>query len=810
MKIALNWLKEYINTSLEVDKIATILTDIGLEVEGVEKIQAIKGGLENVVIGQIITCDKHPDADRLNITSVNIGREDNLQIVCGAPNIAKGQKVVVAKVGATLYPKPDEQFKIKKSKIRGVESFGMICAEDELGIGASHDGIMVLNEDAVVGSDAAAYFDLQDDYLIEIGLTPNRADAMGHVGVARDLKAYLNVHENENLKLNFPIIDTFKVDNHDLPIRINVHDHDLCPRYLGLTINNVQVKTSPEWLQKRLRAIGLSPVNNVVDATNYVLHELGTPLHAFDASVVNGEINVRKAKDGETLLTLDDVERKLSSKNLVIANKDKALCLAGIMGGKHSGVSEKTSSIFLEAAYFNPVSIRKTAKEFGFNTDASFRFERGIDIDLIDFALKRAALLIKTIAGGTIAMEPNDIYPNKIAHFKINFRPQYCNAIIGVEIETSIQAKILEELDIIIEHKNKESWELAVPCYRVDVQREIDVIEEVLRIYGFNKVTLPEKLSSSLSFRSKIDAEKLQNKTADQLVALGFSEIMNNSLTNSNYIEKLGGEVLKKEQNINILNPLSNELNVMRQTLVFQAMETIAYNQNRQQANLKIFEFGKTYKKFNDNLVENKRLLIAITGNKAAENWSNANEITSFFTLKGIVDALYIKLGLANLTKEKNFSEELGAGIVLKTGQATSAELFIVSKQLTDYFGIKQDVFIANIDWDVIIQSSVMNKVKFSPLPKTQVVRRDFSLLLDNDVSYAQLKEIAFKTDRKLLKKINLFDVYEGKKMEKGKKSYAISFQFQDGEKTLKDEQVDTIMKKIRIQYEKELGASLR
>ncbi|MEO9257471.1 MAG: phenylalanine--tRNA ligase subunit beta, partial [Crocinitomicaceae bacterium] len=725
MKISLNWLKEYIKTELEAEKIASILTDTGLEVDNLEKLEAVKGGLQSVVIGKVLSCEPHPDADRLKITTVDVGESEMLQIVCGAANVAKEQKVIVAKIGATLHPVSGESFKIKQSKIRGVESCGMLCAEDELGLGNSHEGIIVLNEDAVIGSNAADYFDLQDDYLIEIGLTPNRADAMGHIGVARDLKAYLNVHNNEKLTLNLPSVKDFKTDNEKLTVAIKVEDKELCPRYAGVTIFGVQVKASPEWMQKRLRTIGIAPINNIVDVTNYVLHELGTPLHAFDAAVVGNEINVRRAKEGEILVTLDNVERKLSSANLVIANRDKAMCLAGVFGGKESGVSDKTTAIFLEAAYFNPISIRKTAKEFGLNTDASFRFERGIDVELVDFALKRAAMLIKEVAGGEISMPVNDFYPEKIKPFSVNFSPEKCNVLIGITIPETIQETILAELDIKVESKSKEGWKLSVPSYRVDVKREIDVIEEILRIYGFNKVTLPEKLSASLSYRDKLDSEEIQNKIADQLVALGFSEMLNNSLTNSNYVEKLGGTVLLPEQNVGILNPLSNELNVMRQSLLFQTLEVVAFNQNRQQLDLKLFEFGKIYKKESGKLIENKRLIIALTGRKEEENWSNSPQQASFYTLKGIVNALYTKLGLKASTKEKSIeSSILEDGIDLVTGKFKTATLGWISDKTKKELDIKQAVYIAEIDWDALLGSIIMNKVKFTEIPKTQIVRR--------------------------------------------------------------------------------------
>lgn len=811
MKISLNWLKDYIQIDLTPERIDQILTDTGLEVEGIEKIEAVKGGLQGVVIGEVLTCEQHPDADRLKVTTVNLGNGEPVQIVCGAPNVAAGQKVVVATEGCTLYPNPDEPFKIKKSKIRGVESNGMLCAEDELGMGESHAGIMVLDNGAVPGTPAAQFFSLGDDYLIEIGLTPNRADAMGHVGVARDLKAFLNVHENANLSISLPDVADFKTDNNDVPVEILVEDTERCPRYCGLTIDGIQVKPSPEWLQKRLRTIGLTPINNVVDVTNYVMHELATPLHAFDATVVNGKVVVRTAKAGEVLVTLDDTERKLNKTDLVIANEHEAMCIAGVFGGAKSGVSEATTRIFLESAVFNPVSVRKTARAHGLNTDASFRFERGVDPELTLYALKRAAMLIHEVAGGKIAMEPVDIYPKSIEPFTVEFSPKRCNQLIGTEIKEEIIESILSNLDIKIVSKQTDLWTLAVPAYRVDVQREADVIEEVLRIFGFNNVPLPEKLNTSLSFRSKPDKEALKNTVADLLVNNGAFELLNNSLTKSTYVNDLGGEVLSAERHVAMLNPLSNELDVMRQTLLFSALEVVAYNQNRQRADIKAFEFGKVYHKFDTGYHENERLLVVLSGKCESESWNSSKENVSFYTLKGMVNTLYRRLGLSNLTSEKALKNSLFEdGVQLVTGKLKTGEMGWVSAKMKKHFGIKQDVFVADLDWDALVQSSVMNKVKFSELPKTQAVRRDFSLLLDKQVSFAAIQEIAQKADRKLLREVGLFDVYEGKNLEEGKKSYAVSFIFQDNEKTLKDEQVDAIMSKIRQGLENELNAQLR
>lgn len=811
MKISLNWLKDYIAIDLAPERIDRILTDTGLEVEGVEKIEAVKGGLQGVVIGEVLTCERHPDADRLNITTVNLGEGEPVQIVCGAPNVAAGQKVVVATVGCTLYPNPDEPFKIKKSKIRGVESHGMICAEDELGMGKSHDGIMVLAADAIPGTPASEFFNLGDDYLIEIGLTPNRADAMGHIGVARDLKAYLNVHENAQLEINRPDVSAFKVGEVINPVAIEVEDRERCPRYCGVTIEGVEVKASPEWLQKRLRTIGLSPINNIVDVTNYVMHELGTPLHAFDAGVVNGKVLVRTAKAGETIVTLDEEERKLTETDLVIANASEAMCIAGVFGGIQSGVSDSTKAIFLESAVFNPVSVRKTARANGLNTDASFRFERGVDPELTMYALKRATLLIQEVAGGEVAMAPVDNYPEPIKPFQVSFNSVRCNQLIGVNIPETEMEKILTNLDISVVEKNDADWMLEVPAYRVDVQREADVVEEVLRIYGFNNVPLPEKLNTSLSYRPKPDKEGLKNQVADLLVGFGAFELLNNSLTKAAYVEELGQDVLLPERHVRMLNPLSNELDVMRQTLLFSSLEVVAYNQNRQRSDIKAFEFGKVYHKFESGYHENERLLIILSGKREQENWNSTSEVVSYYTMKGLVNALFSRLGLANMTSEKALkSSLLEDGVQLITGKQKTGEMGWISKKMKKYFGIKQDVFVADLDWDALVQSSVMNKVKYTELPKTQAVRRDFSLLLDKQVTFAEIQDIARKSDKKLLQDVGLFDVYEGKNMEEGKKSYAVSFVFQDKEKTLKDEQVDAIMNRIREGLEKELNAQLR
>ena len=811
MKISYNWLKEYVNIDLSPEETSVILTDTGLEVEGLHKIEGVKGGLNGVFVGEVLSCEKHPDADRLNVTTVTIGNEESLQIVCGAPNIAVGQKVIVATVGCTLYPTPEEPFKIKKSKIRGVESLGMICAEDELGLGESHDGILVLANDVKVGMPAAQYFELEDDYEIEIGLTPNRADAMGHVGVARDLIAFLNVHNNKNLSLNMPSVDAFKVESNDLNIDVSVENEDVCPRYMGTSIKGVTIDASPAWLQKRLRAIGLSPINNVVDATNFVMHELGTPLHAFDADKLNGKIVVKTANDKDKFTTLDEVERELSSENLMITNGKDNLCIAGVFGGIDSGVSQNSTNIFLESAYFNPVSVRKTAKFHTLNTDSSFRFERGVDPSLTDYALKRTALLIQEIAGGSIAMDVVDTNSNPIDKWTVDFDFERCNKLIGHDLPKEMVKSILTNLDIEILEENGSLAKLSIPTYRVDVTREADVVEEVLRIYGFNKVPIPEKLNSSISYFEKPDKEKVQTVISEMLVGLGCIETLNNSLTKSGYISKFGGETFLPERNVQMLNPLSQDLDVMRQSMIFNALEMVAHNQNRQNADLKLYEFGKTYHKFESGYSENKRLMILLTGKKKQENWNSSKDKNSFYSIKGMALTVLKRLGINGMVKEKAIKNSLlKDGVQLFVLKNKVGEIGWASSEMKKHFGIKNDVFIADLDWDAILDSLKFSKVKYTELPKTFAVRRDFSLLVNNKVTFSEIENLARNCDKKILKEIGLFDVYEGKNLAEGMKSYAVSFKFQDAEKTLKDQQVDAIMSKIRTQLEEKLGAVLR
>jgi phenylalanyl-tRNA synthetase beta chain len=806
MKISYNWLKTYISTTVSPLEMGEILTQTGLEVESIEKIEAVKGGLEGVVVGEVISCEKHPDADKLKVTTVNVGSEI-LQIVCGASNVAVGQKVPVATVGCTLYPKPDEAFKIKLSKIRGVESQGMICAEDELGIGTSHEGILVLDPQTIPGTPAAAYFQLENDYQIEIGLTPNRADAMGHVGVARDLKAYLNFHNKQNLALQLPDISAFTVDNQDLQIAISIENSDACPLYCGVSLSNVTVKPSPAWLQNKLRAVGLSPINNIVDITNFVMRELGTPLHAFDAEKLNGKIVVKNATTGSKFTTLDGQERTLDSSNLMITNGMDDLCIAGVYGGLESGVSDKTTSIFLEAAYFDSISIRKTARFFGLNTDASFRFERGIDAELVEFALKRAALLIKEVAGGTISMQPIRIENNAPKSKEVEFNTLKSNQLLGINLTDAETESILNELDIQVLAKNDSNWTLTIPSYRVDVTRACDVSEEILRIYGFNNVPIPEKLNTSITSFPKLDLEKTHNLIADLLVDKGFVEAMNNSLTKSSYYRSNQED----RSLVSILNPLSQDLSVMRKSLLYGILENIQYNQNRQQSSLKLFEFGKTYQKLENGFSESKQLILAITGKKYLERWNSGNEQVDYFSLKGYLDALFSRLGLLkHCTFDAINSEYFSDGQSIKIQGKLIAELGILNPKLQKQFDLKQVIYVSIIQWDTVIELLKLNSIKYQEIPKTFAVRRDFSLLINKEITFDQISQSAKKVEKKLLKAVELFDVYEGKNLEEGKKSYAVSFYFQDNESTLTDQTVDQIMEKIRKSLETEVSAQLR
>jgi len=808
MKISYNWLKQFIDINLTAEQASELLTDLGLEVEGIETFQSVKGGLEGVVIGKVLTCEPHPNADRLKITTVDIGNEEPLQIVCGAPNVAVGQKVPVATIGTTLYTEEGEAWTIKKGKIRGEESHGMICAEDELGIGKSHDGIMVLDSKLKVGALASDVFKIENDHVFEIGLTPNRADAMSHLGTARDLKAGL-LQKDINVELITPSVSSFHVENRTLKIDVEVKNKDLAPRYCGVTISGLKVEESPAWLQNRLKAIGLSPINNIVDATNYVLHELGQPLHAFDAAKIkDGKVVVKTLPKGTKFTTLDGVERELHEDDLMICNGKKPMCIAGVFGGIDSGVTENTTSIFLESAYFNPISIRKTAKRHGLNTDASFRFERGIDPNITEYALKRATLLIQDIAGGEITSDIVDIYLNKIEDFQVRLSFENTNKLIGEEIPRDIIKRILMSLDIKINNVTETGLGLTVPAYRNDVQREADIIEEILRIYGYNNISTTEKLNASISNSSKFEDYKLQNIVGNQLAAQGFFEMLNNSLTTPSYTNL--SKQLKEEHNIVMLNPLSNDLSVMRQSLLFSGLEAVSYNINRKRDDLKLFEFGNTYHNYNGTREEHKHLSVFVTGNKNSKSWNTPTQKRDFFYLKGVITSIMERLGISNYKVSPIKSDVFSEGVNLSVGKSNLVNFGLVKKSLLKNFGVSQDVIFADFNWGNVIDIAKQNAITFKDISKYPEVRRDFALLIDDNVTFEQIDTIAMQTEKQLLKDVDLFDVYQGKNLPEGKKSYAVSFTLQDERKTLTDKQIDKIMNKLQSNFEKQLGAELR
>ena len=806
MKISYNWLKQFIKIDWKSEDTAALLTDLGLEVEVVEKYQSVKGGLEGIVVGHVLTCVPHPDADRLKVTTVDLGNGVPVQIVCGASNVAAGQKVPVATIGTTLYDKEGVAFSIKKGKIRGQESHGMICAEDELGLGESHDGIMILDDEIVAGTPAAKVFKIENDEVFEIGLTPNRADAMSHLGTARDLRAGM-LQSGVNVELITPSVSNFRVDKRILKIDVDVKESKLAPRYCGVTISGITVKPSPAWLQNRLKAIGLNPKNNIVDVTNYVLHELGQPLHAFDASKINGKVVVKTLPAGTKFTTLDDIERTLHEEDLMICDEKGPLCIAGVFGGKKSGVSENTNAIFLESAYFNPVSVRKTAKRHQLNTDASFRFERGIDPTITEYALKRAALLIQEVAGGEITSDVIDVYPKKIEDFSVLLNFSKVAKIIGQEIPKDTIKKILVSLDIKVNSVSDSGLGLIIPAYRVDVQREIDVIEEILRVYGYNNVNFSNKLNATVSNSPRTEDYKVQNSVAAQLNSQGFHEMMANSLTTASYVQL--SEVLKEEHNVTMLNPLSNDLATMRQSLLFSGLEAISYNINRKNADLKLFEFGKTYHKFLSGYEEHKHLTLFLTGNRNQESWTSVQRPSDFFLFKGYVEAVLSRLGIQKTQNTPVTSDVFSEGIAISCGHNSLVEFGVVKKSILKHFGIKQEVFFADFNWAVILKM-ISNKIKYTEIPKYPEVRRDLALLIDQSVTYDSIYSIARQTEKALLKDINLFDVYEGKNLPEGKKSYALSFTIQDNSKTLTDVQIDKIMDKLQKNFETELGASLR
>ena len=806
MKISYNWLKQFIKIDLKSEETATLLTDLGLEVEVVEKYQSIPGGLEGVVVGHVLTCEKHPDADRLSITTVDLGEGSPVQIVCGASNVAKGQKVPVATIGTKLFDKEGVEFEIKKGKIRGQESHGMICAEDELGLGTSHDGIMVLDATLKPGTPCAKVFNIENDEIFEIGLTPNRADAMSHYGVARDLRASL-LQKNSNIELITPTVSTFRIDKRTLKIDVDVKDSKLAPRYCGVSISGVTIKSSPAWLQNRLKAIGLTPKNNIVDVTNYILHDLGQPLHAFDAAKISGKIIVKTLATGTKFTTLDDIERTLHEEDLMICDEKGPLCIAGVFGGKNSAVSETTNSIFLESAYFNPVSVRKSAKRHGLNTDASFRFERGIDPSITEFALKRAALLIKEIAGGEITSDIIDIYPKKIEDFPVFLNFDKTTKLIGQELPKETIKKILASLDIKVNSVTDKGLGLIIPSYRVDVQREVDVIEEILRVYGYNNIDFTKKINATVANSARTEDYKLQNIVANQLNSLGFHEMMANSLTSPDHVKL--SEMLKEEFNVMMLNPLSNDLLAMRQSLLFSGLEAVSYNINRRNADLKLFEFGKTYHKLPSGYDEPKHLTLFVSGNRIDESWTNVQKSSDFFLFKGYVTTVLERLGIGKTQNKPVESDVFTEGIAFALGNDILVEFGTIKKSILKHFDIKQEVFFADFNWNIILKF-VGNKIIFTDIPKYPEVRRDLALLVDQSVAFESVYTIARQTEKTLLKEVNLFDVYQGKNLPEGKKSYAVSFTLQDSTKTLTDEQIDKIMSKLQKNFESELGAILR
>ena len=820
MNISYNWLKEYVDFNLSPEEVAEALTSIGLESGGVEEVQTIKGGLEGLVIGEVLTCEDHPNSDHLHITTVNLGNGEPTQIVCGAANVAAGQKVVVATLGTKLYS-GDDCFTIKKSKIRGVESTGMICAEDEIGIGNSHEGIIVLPAEAVPGTLAKDYYNIKSDYVIEVDITPNRADACSHYGVARDLHAYL-LQNGLATALRRPSVDAFKVENHDLDIAVSVENTEACPRYAGVTVKGVKVTESPDWLKDKLQLIGIRPINNVVDITNFIVHAFGQPLHCFDAAKIKGgEVIVKTMPEGTPFVTLDGVERKLSDRDLMICNKEEAMCIAGVFGGLDSGSTETTTDVFIESAYFNPTWVRKTARRHALNTDASFRFERGVDPNITIYCLKLAALMIQELAGGTVSSEIKDIYPEPIQDFIVDLTYNKVNSLIGKVIPVETVKDIVASLEMKTLEETAEGLKLAVPPYRVDVQRDCDVIEDILRVYGYNNVEIPTTLKSSLTTKGEEDkSNKLQNLIAEQLVGCGFNEILNNSLTAVSYYEGL--EAYPSSRAVMLMNPLSNDLNCMRQTLLFGGLESIAYNANRRSADLKFFEFGNCYyynaDKRNPEKVlapysEDYHLGMWVTGKRVANSWAHADENSSVYELKAYVEDVFARLGLdmrglvvGNLTDDL-----FSAALTVNTrGGKRLATFGVVSRAILKKFDIDNEVFFADLNWKELMKATRSVKISYQEISKFPAVRRDLALLLDKQVQFGEIEKIAYETEKKLLKSVELFDVYEGKNLEAGKKSYAVSFMLQDENQTLNDKQIDKIMSKLIKNLEDKLGAKLR
>lgn len=820
MNISYNWLKEYVDFDLTPEEVAAALTSIGLETGGVEEVQTIKGGLEGLVVGEVLTCEPHPNSDHMHITTVNLGQGEPVQIVCGAANVAAGQKVIVATLGTKLYD-GDECFTIKKSKLRGVESNGMICAEDEIGVGTSHDGIIVLPDDVVPGTLAKDYYDIKSEYVLEVDITPNRADACSHYGVARDLYAWL-VQNGRKATLKRPSVEDFHVDNHDMDIEVAVENAEACPRYAGVTIKGVTVKESPEWLQNKLHLIGVRPINNIVDITNYILHAYGQPMHCFDADKIKGgKIVVRTCAEGTKFVTLDEAERTLSERDLMICNAEEPMCIAGVFGGLDSGTTESTKDVFLESAYFHPTWVRKTARRHGLSTDSSFRFERGIDPNGVIYALKAAALLVKELAGGEIASEIKDVYPSPIADFNVELPFAYVNSLIGKEIPRETVKNIVSSLEMKIVEETDEALSLQVPPYRVDVQRPCDVVEDILRIYGYNNVEIPTSVKSCLSVKGDVDKSvKLQNLVSEQLVGCGFNEILNNSLTAAAYYEGL--ESYKPENLVHLMNPLSNDLNVMRGTLLFGGLESIQHNANRKNADLRFFEFGNCYhfhaEKKNPEKVlaaysEELHLGMWITGKRVSNSWAHADENASVYELKAYVLNIFRRLGVnfGGLVFGNLADDIYSVAVSVHTrGGKLLATFGVISKKIQKAFDLDNEVYYADLNWKELMKAIKGNAVTYREISKYPAVKRDLALLLDKKVQFVEIEKIAFETDKKLLKSVELFDVYEGKNLEPGKKSYAVSFMLQDENATLNDKQIDKFMQKLIKSLETKLEAKLR
>ncbi len=803
MKISLNWLNDYISLNESTEEISDLLTASGLEVEGLEEVDAVPGGLKGLVIGEVLTCDKHPNADKLSVTTVDIGTGEPSPIVCGAPNVAAGQKVVVATVGAKLYPSGHEPFVIKKAKIRGEASQGMICAEDEIGLGDSHDGIMILDTDLPNGTPAAKHFELESDEVIEIGLTPNRADGASHVGVARDLKVLLN------RKLSLPSVDAFVVDNHDRNIPVSIENTEACPRYSSLTMTNVTVKESPDWLKRRLQAIGINPTNNVVDITNYVLHSLGQPMHAFDADAITGDkVIVKTLPEGSKFTTLDEKERSLAARDLMICNNEEGMCIAGVFGGTKSGVKDSTTSVFLESAYFSPAYVRKTAQIHQLKTDASFRYERGTDPNITVYALKYAALLIKELAGGKVSSEISDIYPEPIANFEVDVKYANITRLIGQEIGNERISEILTGLDIELTDITDEGFRAIVPPYRVDVQREADIVEEILRIYGLNNITIDEHLSSSfLSEFTQKDPDNIQKETTRLLAGAGFNEIVTNSLTKDGYSKEINS--INEEENVHILNYLSEDLNVLRQDLLFHGLEVIDRNVKRRQQNLSLFEFGATYHLINGKYTERARLALFMTGENSGEHWLEDKRPVHFHDLSGMVLRLLNKFGITQYDSTDVESDLFGYGITISVNKKPLAHLGKVNAGQAKKADVKAEVFYADIDWTYLCKL-YQTEFTYKPLSKFPEVKRDLSLVIDKSTKFEDIRKLTLKYERNLVNRINVFDVYEGDKIDENQKAYAVSFYLQDQEKTLTDKVIDKTMKKLMGGFERELGAIIR